>query len=80
MKRKHVGYEALSQEVTALMNSGSAFEFELVRDKADTVLVYANNDAVYVLTDRLYEIKNGPIKMEWISTFNEKYRKIYRDS
>ncbi|SEF62774.1 hypothetical protein [Paenibacillus sp. UNC499MF] len=80
VKKKHVGYEALSQEVTALMNSGSAFHFELVRDKAETVLIYANHNTVYVLTDRLYEIKNGPIKREWIGAFNEKYRKIYRDS
>ncbi|MEC0249595.1 hypothetical protein P4H65_27845 [Paenibacillus chitinolyticus] len=80
VKRKHVGYEALSQEVTALRNSGSAFEFELVRDKSETVLIYANNDTVYVLTDRLYEIKNGPINSEWIDTFNEKYRKIYGNS
>ncbi|MEY9093981.1 hypothetical protein [Paenibacillus sp. RC84] len=80
VKRKHLGYETLSQEVTALRNSESAFEFELARDKAETVLIYANNNTVYVLMDRLYEIKNGPINREWIDAFNEKYRKIYGNS
>ncbi|GKS09821.1 hypothetical protein YDYSY3_08210 [Paenibacillus chitinolyticus] len=80
VKRKHVGYEALSQEVTALRNSESAFEFELARDKAETVLIYANSNSVYVLMDRLYEIKNGPINGDWIDAFNEKYRKIYGNS
>jgi len=80
VKRKHLGYEALSQEVTALRNSKYAFEFELARDKAERVLIYANNNTVYVLTDRLYEIKNGPINGDWIDAFNEKYRKIYGNS
>lgn len=61
------------------INSKDRFEFTINHSKANPSIVWVFGDRVHILVGHYYEVLNGPIDMEWINEFNDKYREENMD-
>jgi len=60
-----------------LTNTG--IEFDIYHSKAKPSIVRVYGNSVHILVGNYYEISNGPIDLEWIRKYNEKYNDLYED-
>ncbi|MCG3086663.1 hypothetical protein [Sporosarcina cyprini] len=67
------------EEFTANQYQGERFEFTITHAKSNPSIVWIGANHVQVLVGNYYEVVNGPIDMEWIEEFNEKYKESYRE-
>lgn len=51
-----------------------SFEFVITHENSNPAIVHALEGHVHILNGKYYEVVNGPINMEWIKAFNQKYK------
>ncbi|TYS63532.1 hypothetical protein FZC76_20160 [Sutcliffiella horikoshii] len=61
------------------INSEERFEFTINHSKANPAIVWVLENRVHILVGNYYEVVNGPIDMEWIKEYNNKYREKYAE-
>lgn len=72
---KKVSEETFKEKI----NSEESFEFTITHSKANPSIVWVFENRVHILVGNYYEVKNGPIDMEWIKKYNKKYREEYEE-
>lgn len=74
---KDKGYEWFTKDKDQYKDE--RFEFTITHAKSNPSIVWIGANYVQVLVGNYYEVVNGPIDMEWIEEFNEKYKESYRE-
>ncbi|MGM7700635.1 hypothetical protein ACSVDE_02855 [Pseudalkalibacillus sp. Hm43] len=50
------------------------FETTIYHRQANPAIVHSMENYVHILNGKYYEVVNGPIDIEWIKTYNEKWK------
>lgn len=53
------------------------FEFTISHTKANPALVWVFENNVHILGKNYYKLVNGPVDIEWIKKYNDKYKEVY---
>ncbi|SOC43877.1 hypothetical protein [Ureibacillus acetophenoni] len=67
------------EEFNQGMFSVEKFEFTITHSKANPAIIFAYENVVHIVAGNYYEIENGPIDMEWITSFHAKYQGMMND-
>lgn len=59
------------------LNNEELFEFTISHSNENPAIVWILENRVHIFVGNYYEVINGPIDMEWIRKYNEKYRELY---
>ncbi|MED3654952.1 hypothetical protein P4489_11615 [Heyndrickxia sporothermodurans] len=59
--------------------SEEKFEFTISHKTMPESIVFGTRNYLHILPGNYYKVLNGPIKMEWIRSYSEKYRKQYQE-
>ena len=65
------------EKFNEIRNSKIDFEFTITHLKEDPAIVMSYGNSVHVVVGNYYEVVNGPIDMEWIRNYHEKYNAFY---
>ena len=65
------------EKYNEIRNSKIEFEFTITHLKEKPAIVMSHGNSVHVLVGSYYEVVNGPIDMEWIRNYHEKYNAFY---
>ncbi|WP_438316999.1 hypothetical protein [Sporosarcina sp. FA9] len=65
------------EKFNEIRESGERIEFDVYHSKAKPSIVWMYGNSVHILVGNYYEITNGPIDIEWIRKYNEKYNDLY---
>lgn len=66
------------EKVTANLNNEERVEFYISHSKANPAIIWIRENDVHILVGNYYKVVNGPIDMEWIKNYNEKYKELYQ--
>ncbi|MGE8203301.1 hypothetical protein ACQKP0_01875 [Heyndrickxia sp. NPDC080065] len=58
----------------AKLDTHKMFEFTITHVHSNPAIVYAKENFIHILVGDYYQVLNGPIDMEWIDKYNDKYR------
>ncbi|HWL23709.1 MAG TPA: hypothetical protein VNR38_08160, partial [Ureibacillus sp.] len=61
------------------INGEVGFELTINYSKANPAIVWVDENRVHILVGNYYEVVNGPIDIEWIKEYNNKYREKYAE-
>lgn len=62
-----------------ITNGGMRFVFAIFNYREDPKLVGVSENKVTIDGEVYFKVVNGPVNMEWINSYYEKYGELYRD-
>ncbi|WP_078380678.1 hypothetical protein [Sutcliffiella halmapala] len=70
----------INEETYNVHLNSESFEFIISHSKANPAIVQVMSNNVHIFVGNYYEVLNGPIDMEWITNYNEKYLEKYGEN